>query len=154
MIGILKGVKYGKITATDEAQISSNAWGVWAALCMFCDWQCSRRGLPIQSKAGTCYPSTAQLAIRAHMSPRAVTYAIRELEAAGYVRTEARPGYKNQYTLYPMRNAPTVVSATTAEEDRQYALTAIRNIAYGGVKDDPTCPDDTDISTETAISVD
>ena len=153
MFGTLKGAKYGKLTAADEAPISSNAWGVWAALCMFCDWQCTKRGLPVQSKAGTCYPSNAQLAKRAHLSPRAVIYAIRELESAGYLRTEARPGYKNQYTLYPLRNAPSVVEHPT-EEDRQYALTAIRNIAYGAggaQRDDTICPDEADIPPETAI---
>ena len=144
MVPLLIGAKYGKVTCLDGIECSASAWAVWTALCTFCDWQCTKRGLPVKSKAGTCYPSTRQLAIRGHISQRSVTYGIRELERLGYVRTEARSGDKNQYTLYPLGDAPCTRDIEgdieiTPENLREYGLHAVRGIIKqlnGGVDDD------------------
>lgn len=134
--GTITGVKYGKVTPLDGIECSAAAWAAWSALCTFCDWQCTKRGLPISSKAGTCYPSKKQLAARAHVSTRKIEYGIRELEALNLVRTEARTGDKNCYMLYPMQNAPT--GGEQEYQDRLYGLTSIRSILTnlrGGIDD-------------------
>lgn len=105
---------YGSVPVITK-DISMTAWAMWSALCSFCHWK-RKNGQPWISVKGSCFPTIDKLAERAHCGTTAARNALRELEDAGYVRTEAvyvrrTRGEKgeqgaNRYTLYANGDAP------------------------------------------------
>lgn len=105
---------YGSVPVITK-DISVTAWAAWSALCSFCHWK-RKNGQPWISIQGSCFPTIKKLAERSHLSIRATRNAVRELEDAGYVRTEEvyikrTRGEKgeqgaNRYTLYANGDAP------------------------------------------------
>lgn len=134
-----KKTRYGKLVPIDEAQISTSAWAVWAALSTLCKWE-TENGQPIRSAGESCVPRVEIIAARAHCSEKTAQRALKELEDAGYIRIAARFGRKskgakgeqrsNGYTLYPLGNAPIRDSdRLTAEEIREKLKAVLPN--YG-----------------------
>ena len=105
---------YGNVPVI-EKNVSGVAIAVWYALCTFCHWK-RKNGQPWISVQGSCFPTIEKLVKRSHFGRTAVKAALRELEDAGYVRTEAvyikrTKGGKgeqgaNRYTLYANGGAP------------------------------------------------
>lgn len=121
-------MSYFKAPVLDDDALSSTDVLVWYALCSFASWRCDPQGNPIRSKPGSCFPPLEKLAERTHLTERSIRKALRRLEAAGYVRTEAtyadakRPDRKgkqkqNDYTLFVApqrpREAPELVEDTS-----------------------------------------
>ena len=107
---------YAAVPVIIHSKLDAPSMAVWLSLCSFCKWERDSKGEPIISKADSCFPTLAAIAVRANISIPSVRRALRNLERLGYVRTAARYGKRNKgengeqrsngYTLYSHGDAP------------------------------------------------
>lgn len=76
--------------ADRAAEVGASAWLVYAILCRHAD------------ESRHCYPGIATIASKTGLSQRSVRYAIKRLEAAGWIVVNRGRGKVNSYDLLPL----------------------------------------------------
>lgn len=97
---------YIKVPKIPTAGLSANEILVWQGLCSFASWVCDKKGRPIHSVHGKCYPPVERLARASLLSVRSVQRSLAVLEERGFIQIVRHAGGKNNFELFPCGDAP------------------------------------------------
>lgn len=120
---------YIKVPKIPTTGLSSNELLTWQGLCSFASWVCDKKGRPIHSVHGKCYPPVERLARASLLSVRAVQRSLVVLEERGFVQIVRHAGGKNNYELFPCGDAPSAVAGDACRSAAPAPVSVLGKIA-------------------------